>query len=326
MTEENKDTEPKKKEARPFVGKQNDIDALEAEVAEAERQRRIDAGLEEPEKEPEPEPEPTDPDVRPTEPEPEPEKKVAKKEEGDPENAEEKTWKERYANLRSYSDKTMNELKARVDSLQNQLNEAARDGMKMPKSEEEIQAFAKKHPEAWAVIQSIAMQSVKGVTETTNKRIEAAERKMAEAEREKALNLIEKKHPDFQELAQSSDFHEWAKKQPQWIWDALYKNSTDALSCIRAIDLYKMDAGMLEAEQAADKKKKEAPANRKESAAEATDNTRGTSPSVRDKPEYEFKESEIELMSGAEFEKNFEAIEKAQKEGRVLYDLTGAAQ
>ena len=48
-------------------------------------------------------------------------------------------------------------------------------------------------------------------------------------------------HPDFAEIRDSDDFHEWADEQPKWVQDALYENSEDARSAARAIDLYKAD-------------------------------------------------------------------------------------
>ena len=51
-------------------------------------------------------------------------------------------------------------------------------------------------------------------------------------------------HPDFGEIRDSDDFHEWAEEQPKWGQDALYENDNDARSAARAIDLYKADKGI----------------------------------------------------------------------------------
>lgn len=63
----------------------------------------------------------------------------------------------------------------------------------------------------------------------------------ATATREKAEVELLKLHPDFGEIRDSDDFHEWAEEQPKWVQEALYENDADARSAARAIDLYKAD-------------------------------------------------------------------------------------
>ena len=31
-------------------------------------------------------------------------------------------------------------------------------------------------------------------------------------------------HPDFDEIRDGDEFHEWAEDQPKWVQDALYEN------------------------------------------------------------------------------------------------------
>ena len=50
-------------------------------------------------------------------------------------------------------------------------------------------------------------------------------------------------HPDFDQIRESDDFHNWAEEQPKWVQNALYENQEDAKSA-RAIDLYKVDRGI----------------------------------------------------------------------------------
>jgi len=42
-------------------------------------------------------------------------------------------------------------------------------------------------------------------------------------------------HPDFDDIRDSDDFHEWAEEQPKWVQDSLYENDNDARSAARAI-------------------------------------------------------------------------------------------
>ena len=66
----------------------------------------------------------------------------------------------------------------------------------------------------------------------------------AEATKDKAEAELMRIHPDFADIRDSDDFHEWADQQPKWVQDALYENDNDARSAARAIDLYKADRGL----------------------------------------------------------------------------------
>ena len=61
------------------------------------------------------------------------------------------------------------------------------------------------------------------------------------ATKEKAEVELLKLHPDFVDIREDDDFHNWAEEQPQWVQKALYENDNDAMSAARAIDLYKAD-------------------------------------------------------------------------------------
>ena len=62
--------------------------------------------------------------------------------------------------------------------------------------------------------------------------------------KEKAEAELLRLHPDFQEIRETDEFHEWADEQPKWVQDALYENDNDAKSAARAIDLYKVDKNL----------------------------------------------------------------------------------
>ncbi len=47
------------------------------------------------------------------------------------------------------------------------------------------------------------------------------------------------RHPDFEDIRNSDDFHGWAKEQPKSIQDWVYKNADDADLASRALDLFK---------------------------------------------------------------------------------------
>jgi len=52
------------------------------------------------------------------------------------------------------------------------------------------------------------------------------------------------RHPDFEDIRNSDDFHGWAKEQPKVIQDWIYSNANDAELASRALDLFKKDFGI----------------------------------------------------------------------------------
>ena len=51
------------------------------------------------------------------------------------------------------------------------------------------------------------------------------------------IKSLLKYHPDFNEIREQDEFHEWAEEQPKWVQDALYENYTDAKAASRVIEL-----------------------------------------------------------------------------------------
>ena len=84
---------------------------------------------------------------------------------------------------------------------------------------------------------------------------------------------------------------------------------------VRVIDLYKSDKGL-------DNK------SRKKSSKDAASAvvTKRTTKPTQDETEVSFTESMISKMSVNEFEKNQDAIMEAQRSGKFIYDLSGAAR
>ena len=97
--------------------------------------------------------------------------------------------------------------------------------------------------------------------------------------------------------------------------DALYENQDDPRSVVRVIDLYKVDKGL-------DTKSRK---KSSKDAASAVVTKRSTKPSQAE-TDVSFTESMISKMSIKEFEKNQEAIMEAQRSGKFIYDLSGAAR
>ena len=233
--------------------------------------------------------------------------------EPEPESAEEKSFKKRYGDLRRHSQKQAEDLKKQVDDLNTQLTNATRKEMKLPKSDEDLDAWAKEYPDVAAIVETIAMKKAKAQSEELEQRLKAIDEMQLNASKEKAEVELLKIHPDFSEIRDSDDFHEWADNQPKWVQDALYENDNDARSAARAIDLYKADTNT--------KTKKP---NKDAASAVATQTTR-TTPTNSDTVGV-IKESEVQKMSAHQYEKKAEEIMESIRSGKFVYDVSGNAR
>ena len=135
------------------------------------------------------------------------------------------------------------------------------------------------------------------------------------ATKEKAEVELLKIHPDFSEIRDSDDFHDWAKEQPRWVQDALYENDDDARSAARAIDLYKIDNNISTKKSSNNKDAARSVSNKQTRNAPETDKTGGS-----------FKESQVAKMTPQEYERNSDVIMEAIRSGRFVYDVSGNAR
>ena len=116
------------------------------------------------------------------------------------------------------------------------------------------------------------------------------------------------RHPDFEDIRNSDDFHSWAKEQPKSIQEWIYSNADDADLAARALDLFKRDIGM----DVAPKK-----SNSKQSRTSAADMVSTKTTAVEPKQDKIWTEKEIARMSMDEFDKYEEEISLAMSEGRI---------
>ena len=226
--------------------------------------------------------------------------------------AEEKNFKKRYGDLRRHSQKKEEEFNAKIAALEAQLNKAAKQELVMPKTDEELDAFTKEHPDIASIIETIADKKSKSAAKDIEDRMAQLEELRVEAQREKAEAELVKMHPDFIEIRQDDTFHNWAKDQPKWVQDALYENVDDAKSVARVIDLYKIDKGITN-------KKKVTPSEK--AAASSVKTKSAAAPEPDDTAGY-IRESEVAAMSIKEYEKRQEEILDAQRNKRFIYDVS----
>jgi hypothetical protein len=235
--------------------------------------------------------------------------------EAEPDTAEERSFKKRYGDLRRHQQQKEKELEDKIRALQDQLNQATKSEIKLPKSDEDIEAWTKKYPDVAAIVETIAIKKAKEQSESLEARVKEIDEMKANATREKAEAELMRLHPDFGEIRDSDDFHNWAEEQPKWVQDALYENNEDARSAARAIDLYKADRNIKTKRSSSSKDAARSVGARNERSAPQSTGTAGA-----------MLESEVQKMSAQEYEKRSDEIMEAIRTGNFIYDLSGSAR
>ena len=230
-------------------------------------------------------------------------------------SGEEKSFKKRYGDLRRHSQQQQTALQKQIDELRSQLQSSTEKQIKLPKSEEELNEWAKTYPDVAKIVETIAIKKAKEQTQALDERFKQLDEREHQTAKEKAEAELMRLHPDFDSIRDDDDFHNWVEEQPKWVQDALYDNDSDARAAARAIDLYKADKNIKTKKSTSDK-----------GAAESV-NTRGSrSAPTGESKDGVFYESQVNKMSTFEYEKNQEAIAKALQSGKFVYDISGSAR
>lgn len=224
--------------------------------------------------------------------------------------AEEKTFKQRYGDLRKHMQQKEQEFKDRLETLEAQLEKAAKNELVMPKSAADIEAWAKKNPDAAGILEAYASRKAKEEVTALDERLKEIEEMRALAKKEKAEAELMNYHPDFADIRSDDAFHKWSEDQPKWVKDALFDNLEDAKSVARAIDLYKADMGITTKKKSTSDK----------AAASSVKSTK-TKVDANDSSSY-MRESQVAKMSMKEYEKRAEEIFDAQRSGKFIYDIS----
>lgn len=234
-----------------------------------------------------------------------------------PTTPEEATYSKRYADLRRHAA----EKDKRIKELERQLEQVSQGEVDLPATPEELSTWMQQYPDLGRIFRTLVAQEADKRVQHMEERFKALDErekqnKIAEAERKLA-----EKHPDFAILRNSDDFHNWAQEQwanenLEWIQKALYDEETlDYKAVSRALDLYKLDRGVTPI-----KTRKPAP-----SPADAVPTRTRVGPSDTAGEKRKFKESEIRTMNPRMYERMEEEIDAARREGRIIYDLSGAS-
>ena len=240
------------------------------------------------------------------------------KEDGEtPDTAEERSFKKRYGDLRRHQQEQKSDFEEQIKALKGELKSTSTGDMELPSTEEEIADWADKYPQVANIMQTMALKAAKDQNETLSNRMQEIDDLQLSANKGKAEAKLLQIHPDFEQIREEDAFHDWVDTQPKWVQDSLYHNEADATSAARAIDLYKLDAGI--------SKKKKGKKGDSRSAAQDVSTSGSTTP-TEGSGEQQYVESDVAAMTIAEYEEHQDAIAKAMRSGNFVYDVSGKAR
>ena len=235
-------------------------------------------------------------------------------EEAEPTTAEEKTFKKRYSDLRRHQQKQTEELKTEINALKSQLEQSTKKQIKLPKSDEDIDTWAKEYPDVAAIVETIAMKKAAEQSASLEQRVKALDDMQQDVSKQRAETELLQMHPDFDEIRNDDDFHTWADEQPKWIQDALYENDNDARSAARAIDLYKADKNLTTKK-----------ASNKDAAKSVSTKGKRNKPVENESSSF-LRESDVQRMTAKEYENKSDEIMEAIRQNKFVYDVSGSAR
>ena len=227
-------------------------------------------------------------------------------------NREEKSFKKRYGDLRRHMQQKEKDWEEKFGALEKRMEGGT---VVPPKSDEDIEAWAKEYPDVAGIVETIAAKKAQEMFHKAESRLSELDKVQYEATRKSAESKILDSHPDFIKLRESDEFHDWAEEQPKWVQDAIYENQDDPASVVRVIDLYKSDKGLTkDAKKASTKKAASLVSKGSRTKVDATDSAG------------QILESEVAQMSSKEFEERQDEITKAMRTGKFIYDMSGSAR
>jgi hypothetical protein len=216
-------------------------------------------------------------------------------------------YKKRYDDLKKHYDSKLNEFKSREQEL---LEKAAenRPQYKAPKSPEELEKFRQEYPDVYEVVETVSHLQAEEKSKDLKEKLERLQQREQELIRKDAEKRLMDKHPDFEDIRNSDDFHGWAKEQPKSIQDWVYNNADDADLASRALDLFKRDIGI----DTVQKK-----SNSQKSRKSAADMVSTKTTTVEPQQTKIWTEKEIASMSMDEFDRHEAEISEAMQQGRI---------
>lgn len=229
-----------------------------------------------------------------------------------PKNTEEKTWKDRYGNLRRFQQDRERELNQRIEALEEKVKTSSKEQIKYPKTEEEVQEWMEKYPDIGAIVQTLAQKEAVKVASKADERFADLEAREARSEYQKQYAILLGEHPDFDEIRVTDDFIDWMQNEDP-DFTAPLRQGKNGRAAAKVVKAYKQEKGL-------DKPRKEGSKNR--DTERVTKNR--SDPEDSNKGKKIIYESDLEKMTPQQFERMAGEIDLAIAEGRFEYDVSNA--
>lgn len=216
-------------------------------------------------------------------------------------------YKKRYDDLKKHYDSRLSEFKQREQELIAEAT-ANRPEYQAPKSAEELEQFKAEYPDVYEVVETVAHLQSEDKVASLQQRLDALQDREKEILKREAEKDLVTKHPDFEELRNSDQFHVWAESQPEEIQGWIYNNPDNASLASKAIDLFKMENGIAPVK----------PSQNKSERRSAADIVSTKTTTVDEKQPKIWTQQEIAALPMAEYDRLEKEIDKAVEEGRVI--------
>ena len=227
-----------------------------------------------------------------------------KPDESPPVGVEDAAFKKRYDDLKRHYDETLSKHKDEVLKLKKEKEVIS--SQPIFKSKEDLEEWRKDYPDMYDSVMQLTTEATLKTKLEMEEQLLDVKKQQARLSRDRAEVELAKKHPDFKDIRESGDFHDWASVQDSTVQSWLYDNSDNPTSAARAIDLYKYDRGL-------STKKVNLDVNKE--AAKAVSKTK-TSETPTDKKQWTW--SAIKKLKPEEYTKFETEIDKAHREGRIV--------
>ena len=216
-------------------------------------------------------------------------------------------YKKRYDDLKKHYDTRLSEFKQREQELIAEAT-ANRPEYQAPKTAEELEQFKAEYPDVYEVVETVAHLQSEDKVASLQQRLDALQERESEILKREAEKDLITKHPDFEELRNSDEFHAWAESQPEEIKDWIYNNPNNASLASKAIDLFKLENGIAPVK----------PSQNKSERSSAADMVSTKTTTVDEKQPKIWTQQEIAALPMAEYDRLEKEIDKAVEEGRVI--------
>jgi hypothetical protein len=220
-----------------------------------------------------------------------------------PVGVEDAVFKKRYDDLKRHYDETVSKHKDEVLKLKKEREAIA--SKPIFKTKEELEEWRKDYPEMYDSVMQITTEATLKNKQELQEEMLQLKKQQSRLAREKAEVELAKKHPDFQDIRESSDFHEWASSQDTTVQSWLYDNTDNPTAAATAIDLYKYHRGLSTKKVSSDAKK------------EAAKSVSKTKPSENPTDKKTWTWDEIRKLKPSEYDKLEKEIDIANREGRI---------